>query len=84
MHRNPLSALGDKSHKETTGKSGSDRLHEIRIRAGKSGGYIVLHFGKSSESGEPDEHAIVDRKALLEHVDKNAPEPAETDDLDED
>lgn len=68
------SAMGG-GHKSKSKSKGGKHPHEIHIRHGKSGGFIVRHSHKpDADTGimpEEDEHVLPDQASLLQHVQDN-------------
>jgi hypothetical protein len=52
----------------------SKHTHEMHVRRGKSGGFIVKHHHEPDEQGmaeAPEEHVVPDMSALQSHMQEN-------------
>lgn len=70
-HSRAKAGMGGKKSSKKSGK----HPHEIHIRHGKSGGFIVRHTHKPDpDTGampEEEEHVLPDQSSLLQHVADN-------------
>ena len=62
-------------------KKGHGHVHEMRVRHGKSGGYIVSHHSPDNamDGSGPDEYPIQDMAGLQSHIDQHMQPPAQDD-----
>ena len=74
-HSRGKSAMGGGSKSKSKSKSGSKKPHELHIRRGHSGGFIVKHSHKmDADTGEmppEEEHVLPDLSSLQNHVADN-------------